>query len=321
VPDAVLVVEEDGTISYANDSASALFRAPTSQIMSMTVEDLMPSHLRSVHRSHRAGYAAAPTRRQMGSGLELVATRVDGSTVPVDIALSPVELEGRRCTIASIRDVTMRRQSEAELASARERLAILDDRERIARDLHDSIIQELFAAGLGLQTIIGRVDDPDVVARIETSIDRLEATITRLRNVIFDLRRPIEAGHLGSALEEVLRSAAIELGFDAKLDVEGDLDAVPPRVREHLVPTVREAVMNVAKHADASRITVAIDVGAELTLTVLDDGRGLVPAAGSGFGLANMRDRARTLGGTFTIEDRDGGGTAVVWSVPLIHGG
>jgi signal transduction histidine kinase len=79
--------------------------------------------------------------------------------------------------------------------------------------------------------------------------------------------------------------------------------------------------MNVAKHADASRITVAIDVGAELTLTVLDDGRGLVPAAGSGFGLANMRDRARTLGGTFTIEDRDGGGTAVVWSVPLIHGG
>jgi signal transduction histidine kinase len=252
----------------------------------------------------------------MGAGLDLVARRADGSTFPVDIALGPLELEGEPYVVASIRNILERKVTERELALAHERLALLEDRERIARDLHDTVIQDIFASGLGLQAILSRLDDPELVKRIETTIERLDGSITRLRNIIFDLRRPTEGGQLSAAIRNLLLAATDDLGFEPQVTIEGDVGLVPLRVEEHLIPTLREALTNVAKHADADSVRVRLTVGSDVVLEVRDNGKGLADAQSPGFGFANMNDRANRLGGTCLVEDHLDGGARVLWTVP-----
>lgn len=316
VPDGMLLVECDGTICRANDQAARLFGTSVEHLESLVVEDLLPSRFRDRHQEHRDEYLAAPRTRQMGAGLELVGRRIDGATFPVDVGLSPIEVDGRACVIASIRDMTDRKLAEEELRTAMERLAILSDRERIARDLHDTVIQEIFASGLGLQALLSQIDDEAVTERVESVIGRLDGSISRLRNVIFDLRRSVGEGRLAPALHEVIQAASADLGFLAELEIEGDLRRVPARIEEHLVPTLREALTNAAKHAKADSVVIRLAVGEDIELTVTDDGHGIHAHQGRGFGLGNMEDRAMTLGGTCKLVEGPDGGMALVWRVP-----
>ena len=252
----------------------------------------------------------------MGAGLDLEARRSDGTTFPVDIALGPLEIDGEPHVVASIRNILERRVTERELRLAHERLAILEDRERIARDLHDTVIQDIFGSGLGLQAILTRLDDPELVNRIETTIERLDGSITRLRNIIFDLRRPTEGGQLATAIGDLILVATEELGFEPHVTIEGDISLVPPRVEEHLIPTLREALTNVAKHAAASSVEIRLNLGSDVVLEVDDDGKGLANASSPGFGFSNMKDRAERLGGSCVVQDQPEGGTRVTWTVP-----
>ena len=315
-PDGVIIVNAQGRVVRANRQAAELFATTVKALEGLSVEELMPEALRSEHRQHREGFAANPRTRQMGAGLDLAARRRDGSTFPVDIALSPVDIEGERCVVASIRNITERRVAGRELALARERLAILEDRERIARDLHDTVIQEIFASGLGLQAILARVDDPELVNRMETTIERLDGSITRLRNIIFDLRRPTEGGLLSTAIRDVVSAATDDLGFEPHVIIAGEVSLVPPRVEEHLIPTLREALTNVAKHAHAGSVEVRLDIGTDIVLEVRDDGKGLTNARSPGFGFTNMNDRASRLSGTCVVENHPDGGVRVRWKVP-----
>jgi signal transduction histidine kinase len=200
----------------------------------------------------------------------------------------------------------------------RERLSVAEDRNRIARELHDVVIQRLFGIGLRLEQL--RVQAADHVARpLGEVIDDLDRTIDEIRNAIFSLRSTEADRSLRAQLIDVMEPAAQLLAFTPRLRLEGPLDrAVPEHVHPHLIATLGEALSNVVRHAHAARADVLVRVdGDGLTLRVSDDGRG-VPADRHESGLANLRRRAEELGGTMTLsEGLDGRGTAVTWVVPL----
>ncbi|MER5703307.1 GAF domain-containing protein [Micromonospora sp. NPDC002296] len=198
----------------------------------------------------------------------------------------------------------------------RELLVVLEDRERIARDLHDVVIQRLFATGLQLQS--GAMNTrPEVAKRINAAVDDLDATIRDIRRTIFELRTPMSAA-LRTEIREAVDVAAGSLGFRPTLELTGPIDsAVPEPIRPDLTAVLREALSNAVRHAEASRVAVAVAVdGGWVTVTVTDDGRGCDPAAARG-GLVNLRERAERHAGDFEVRPASPSGTELRWSVPL----
>ncbi|MGC4876138.1 GAF domain-containing protein [Micromonospora sp. DT43] len=198
----------------------------------------------------------------------------------------------------------------------RELLVVLEDRERIARDLHDVVIQRLFATGLQLQSA-APVARPEVAKRINAAVDDLDATIRDIRRTIFELRTPMTAA-LRTEISEAIEVAAESLGFKPHLEVTGPVDsAVPDAIRPDLTAVLREALSNTVRHAQATHVDVAVRVdGGQVSVTVTDDGVGCDQAAARG-GLINLRERADRLGGAFTIRPVRPRGTELCWSVPL----
>ena len=314
-PDGVLLVDRAGIIVKANPQAAELFARTVEDLTGRSVEDLIPDNLRSDHVGHRDRFAEKPRIRTMGAGLDLVGLRSDGSHFPIDVALGHVVVDGAALAVASVRDVSERRFAEAELRIARERIARLEDRERIARDLHDTVIQEVFGAGLTLQGALGRIEDDEVRERLSGTVERLDGSIAKLRQVIFDLKERPELG-VRQGIADVLEAAAGELEFSPRLRLMGDLERIDPVVVTHLVPVLREALTNVAKHASATSIDVSIAVGDHVTLTVIDNGIGMSGSSSDGYGLGNLKDRATELGGQFEVTGREAAGTRLVWRVP-----
>ena len=209
----------------------------------------------------------------------------------------------------------------ARLLTRSAEFALLEDRDRIARDLHDTAIQRLFATGLSLQSLLRVVEQPEVVDRIERAVDELDATVREIRSAIFELHSVRAPGRSTrqSAIELSAESART-LGFEPSIHFDGPVDAALDEERaDHLLAVQREALSNVAKHARATAVDLTISSSnGMVSLTLLDDGVGCAddPETG-GRGLSNMRDRARMLGGECTIERRDGGGSILRWSVPV----
>ncbi|MFD4656887.1 GAF domain-containing protein [Kitasatospora sp. NPDC058444] len=210
-----------------------------------------------------------------------------------------------------------------ELAERRrdsEQVALLRERDRIARDLHDLAIQRLFATGMTLQGATRFIEHPEATDRVLRAIDDLDETARTIRATIFGLRLRESgpaAGGLRARVVEVVDRAARSLGFAPALRMAGLLDVtVPAGVADAAVAVLEEALSNAARHAGADAVTVTVTADSELTLTVTDDGVGL-PEGGRRGGLANLADRAAALGGTFTARARPEGGTELVWRVPL----
>lgn len=200
-------------------------------------------------------------------------------------------------------------------------LTLAADRERIARDLHDTVIQRLFATGLSLQSSVGRVHDPEVRSRLQEAVDDLDATIRQVRATIFALEQPPPAAPgLRPRVLSICEDAARSLGFEPEVRFSGPIEErVEEEVAVELLSSLREALSNVARHAEASWVRVSLAVGDEIFLVVADDGvgPGSLPAPG-GHGVLNMQARARSLGGRCTVTPGDSGGTEVRWVVPLL---
>ena len=220
-------------------------------------------------------------------------------------------------------------QASVALESARQRqqlvrLSLLEDQERIARDLHDTVIQRVFAVGLSLQGVGRLLGDETARARIAAAIDDLDATIRQIRTVIFDVTSgpSASAPELRPQLLGVAREASRALGFEPAVTFRGPVDTViDAEMAAHALATVRESLSNVARHARATRVDIALSASLQtLTVQVIDDGVGLPPDADrkGGNGLRNMRNRAEGLGGSFQLtsgpNDR---GTVVEWTLPL----
>jgi signal transduction histidine kinase len=199
-------------------------------------------------------------------------------------------------------------------------VAVLEDRDRLARDLHDTVIQRLFAIGLSLQSVAGALKDAGLVHRLESTISDVDDTIRQVRSSIFELGST--RGDRGARASILALVATLEpvVGFPVPVTFDGPIDtALPPHIAEHLLAVIREALTNIGRHAQASsaRVDLRVDTAA-CRLEVIDDGRGFeTSSTPGGLGLVNLRRRAEKLGGQLTIGQPDFGGTSVVWRVPI----
>jgi two-component system, NarL family, sensor histidine kinase DevS len=310
-PDGVILVDDTGQIILANPTAATLFGCDVSGLIGSSVDTLVPPEFRDTHHIHRAEYTNHATIRPMGTGLRLFAQHASGTMFPVEISLSPIEIDGRQHTIATIRDVSDRQAAATEMA-------MLQDRERIARDLHDMVIQRLFAAGMSLQAVHVQAQPAVVADRIADTIGELDDTIRELRAAIFRLGQQGERRSLSAQLTEIVHERSRHLGFEPELRIVGDVDHLPDFIADQLVATVTEGLSNVVRHAEASQARVHIEhVGDRLTLSITDNGRGLPSEPKRSGGLSNMMWRAAELGGSCTVGHHEPSGTLLVWNVPV----
>ncbi|MET0756455.1 MAG: GAF domain-containing sensor histidine kinase [Mycobacterium sp.] len=195
-------------------------------------------------------------------------------------------------------------------------LDVLTDRDRIARDLHDHVIQRLFAVGLALQGTIPRARSAEVQQRLSGCVDDLHAVIQEIRTAIFDLHGA-SSGHtrLRQRLDEAI--AQFESSeLHTTVQFLGPLSAVDATLADHTEAVVREAVSNAVRHARATELTIEVRVADDLSIEVVDNGRGISGDITES-GLASLRRRAEESGGNFSLENVAGGGTVLRWSAPL----
>jgi len=198
-------------------------------------------------------------------------------------------------------------------------LARYEDRDRIARDLHDTVIQRLFAVGLGLQGSVQLATDPLLASRLEAAIDDLDTTVREIRTVIFQLHAPqLPGGSLRRAVLDLTAEAARSLGFDPSIRFVGAVDtAVDDALVEQISAVLREGLTNVVRHAGAGAVDVAVTwADGRITLEVCDDGVGPADPTSGGRGVENMMMRARIHGGTCALVAGPGGGSVLSWTVP-----
>ncbi|WP_190394369.1 sensor histidine kinase [Nocardiopsis quinghaiensis] len=210
----------------------------------------------------------------------------------------------------------------AETRSDAERLSILEDRDRIAKDLHDVIIQRMFAIAMSLMSSVRRIDNPEPAQRVQQAVDDLDDTIRQTRSTIFALQHVGEDRcWLRNQILDVVNAATEPLGFSADLRLEGPIDSlVSDDVGEHVLAVLGESLSNIARHAGASRVEIRVVVDGGISVEVKDDGVGL-SGGGRRSGLRNLAERAAQCGGTFEAGRRPGGGTRLNWCVPLDEDG
>ena len=245
-----------------------------------------------------------------GSGIEGV----------LALAWTPDHMERYRAVDVSLPAAFAKQAALAlQLGQAREEhhlLAVLEDRDRIGRDLHDLVIQRLFALGLGLQATARAAGEPDIAQRLETAVDDLDATINDIRRTIFALGQAETTADLQSEVTKVVERAEKTLKFRPRLRFEGPVrSVVSDELAPDLIAVLAEALSNASKHAEARVVSVVVSAGNRLVLTVTDDGKGL-PEGVVESGLANIRERAALRGGTFDVVSSPGQGTKVTWAVP-----
>jgi signal transduction histidine kinase len=205
----------------------------------------------------------------------------------------------------------------ARLMQRTEEVAVIEDRERIARDLHDKVIQRLFATGMTLQTMLPVTDRDDLDNRINDAVDELDVTIREIRSTIFALHTPVQRG-LRVSIFAVIDGAREVLGFSPELHMDGPIDTlVSENAAEHLLAVLQEALSNIAQHAGASHVNVTVEVGTDVVVRVTDNGKGLRAPLENGRGLHNIEQRAASMGGDLNVSGLETGGTIVEWRVPV----
>ena len=316
----MLIVDQEGVIVYANRSMHEL--SGEDNLVGTAVDELVPEAMRTGHGALRSGYNRAPAQRPIGAGLELALRRRDGVNVPVEISLSPFQ-HGESYVITAVRDISDRLEGSRRLVIANEQLALVAERERIGRDLHDVVLQHLYGMGLSVQATIAGTSE-QTTAKLEVVIDDIDRIISEVRTIVFTLGTAGHRGALGQELADVVVQASRVLGFTPSLRLEGPVESVmSEEVRTEMVASMREALGNVARHAEATvtQVVVAV-VQRSVLMSVTDNGVGPPDDEATlrgGNGLANLQSRAASFGGTCTLEHRDpasGHGAVLRWSVP-----
>jgi len=251
---------------------------------------------------------------------DIEATREGALVITRDAHGHPYTVAERRMAKRFARSVAIAR----ELAMARnnrEHVALTEERDRIARDLHDHVIQSLFAVGLGLQSIVGSATS-QVAARISAQVDAIDVTIRQIRQTIFQLGTTPSATTWSQKkrFNQLVREILEGEGIDSSLDFRGPVDTlIDSELGDEVSAVLREALSNVVRHADATRVDITIAVSAtEVRVVVTDNGRGL-GEVGKRSGLNNLDHRALARGGRFATAARAPSGTTIDWAVPVVN--
>jgi PAS domain S-box-containing protein len=316
----MLVVGSDGTIVVANSQIEELFGYLREELTGQRPEILVPDQFQDAHLAHRARYESHPTVRVMGSGLSLTGRRKDGSEFPVEISLSPTVTNEGTLIVAAVRDITDRMHLEAERSALIEAALARNERERIAMDLHDGIIQSIFGVGLGLEVAAEEAQSTPAEPLIEKSIAQLNDVIRDIRAYIFELRPMAYNGNLPDSLRQLAGAFRASSSIAIDLDLDGDLTGIDDATALAMFQITQEALANVRKHSQAKhvRLRVARATGGIL-VSVVDDGIGFDTAAGhdgNHQGLRNLARRAASLRGSLEVASEPGRGATVRLLVP-----
>ncbi|MFI6400612.1 PAS domain S-box protein [Streptomyces sp. NPDC050548] len=315
--DAMISVSTAHVVQTWNPGAERLFGHTEQHIRGKSIDTIVPGAAFTAYRAvveqiRAQGHADSYQSRWLCA---------DGSEIDVAVTVSPMRDTDDTLIgfTTAARNITHQLAAQAELAAARADREVMAERDRIARDLHDMVIQRVFGAGLALQSITARITHPDTSSRIHKVIDELDATIRELRGTIFELGQPAQkAASLRAQVLDETATAQDRLGFAPAVEFDGPVDAaLPDTTAAHLLAALREALSNVARHAHATAVRVTVRAGDELLLEVTDNGRGIDPAVTRSSGLTNLRRRAEKLGGTFEVAGRAEGGTRLRWRIPL----
>jgi len=326
-PDGQVIVNETGDIVRANNQLEVMFGYEPGELVGESVEILLPKRYMFRHVIHRSFYMDEPRHRPMGLGSELHGKRKNGNEFPVDIMLSSVHTDNENLVIAAIRDITQRKQMEAELAEVQRRLIENIEAERLslAQELHDGPVQDLYGISYQLKLFENNLKGTNLASSSEdlfsSSQELVQQVINALRSISGELRPPALAPYgLEKAIQahiESLRNSYPELQI--QLDLMPDRQLLPERVRLALYRIYQHSVSNVLRHAEAKHLRISLSIDAEqVILEIEDDGRGFdlpsrwVNLAREGhLGLVGTSERVRAIGGNLEIETDRGKGTLI----------
>lgn len=315
--DAVVAIDPEQRIVLFNRSAEVIFGYTAEEALGQDLDLLIPTRAIAIHRIHIHDFAAAPeSTRFMAERQEIAGRRRDGSEFPAEASIAKILRDGETYFLVFLRDITRRKGLE----QAR-RTAVLEERQKLARELHDSVSQVLYSIGLGLRTAreLLKQDPEKAVEPLDYCISLVETGLTEMRALIFELRpEALEAEGVVSALTKL--AAAVQARHSVQVETAFcDEPHTPLAVKEAIYRIAQEALHNMIKHANATRVEVALSQSeGTILLEIQDNGKGFVTAAAypGHLGLHSMRERAEGVGGSFKIESQTGTGVRIQVRLP-----
>jgi signal transduction histidine kinase len=312
------------TVGLGSDEEEGIGARPTGQgVLGLLVANPVP--LRLAHLgSHKDSYGFPPGHPPMTSFLGVpikVRDEVYGNLYLTDKVGWSEFTRDNEALVSALAVAAGIAIENARLHRRVREVAVYDERERFARDLHDTVIQRLFGTGLTLQGIAGTAQASDVSGQLNAVVTDIDDSIRQLRSIIYELGLTGDELGIRARIISLLRDLNVVVDFEVNSSFDGPVDtAISDEIAEHLLATVREAVTNIGRHAQATQATVRLSVDSEhCRLQVTDNGRGLsgTETTKGGLGLVNMRCRAEKLHGRFDVESQ-AGGTVLTWHVPLV---
>ncbi len=316
------------TVGLAPDQVAAIGHLPGGRgILGLLIKDPRALRLDDIAaHPERAGFPPAhpPMRSFLGVPLT-VGDEAYGNLYLCDKRGAASFSQEDEDVVAALGRAAALAIDKARLHARLRELTLTEERERIAADLHASVIQRLFTVGLSLQGSLRLASSPAASDRLHEAIDVLDDTIREIRSTVFAMsrtRRVAGANVRGEILDLVDRGTT-GAEVDTRVDLDGPIDDVDPQIADHLLASLREALVNVARHARATEVDVEVRVGAtDIVLRVADNGSGFDAVAGGGRGISMLEERAKLLGGSCEVRPRPEGGTELIWRVsPTPAGG
>jgi signal transduction histidine kinase len=300
--------------AWAGSDTTPEHFAPDAPVLAQVLETGAPALVEDVDGGlgelpEQAGAAVVlPLRTGTAVTGVLLAVR-EKDAVPFGADLMPL--------LASFADQAVVAMEFAENQQARRVVDVLEDRDRIARDLHDHVIQRLFATGMSLQGALTWVTHPEARRRVTKAVNQLDQTVLEIRTSIFDLQADSGDTGLRRRLLDIVAEITENAEVSPAIRMSGTIDSlVPDHIAEHAEAVVRETVTNALRHARATELTLTVEAGDALIISMVDNGLGMPPEVARS-GLRNLEQRATALNGALTVADEPGGGTRVTWRVPL----
>ncbi len=314
------------TVGLDPDQEKAIGPRPTGQgVLGLLINEPEPLRMPDI-RSHGNSYGFPPGHPPMTSFLGVpvkVRDEVYGNLYLTDKVGWSEFTEDDEHLVGALALAAGIAIENARLHQQVQEFAVLDDRDRIARDLHDAVIQRLFAIGLSLQGLTKSVAATGVAERLTKAVSDIDDTIRQIRTTIFELGSGGLEQSVRADVLSLVREFDVILGFEVEVRFDGPVDtAIPNQVSEHLLATIRESLTNVGRHAQATAASVTVAAKDQVcSVRILDNGVGFDlgdrASGDGGLGLGNLRRRAEKLKGKLVIERRPEGGSALLWRVPL----